>query len=355
MSIPYRTRQNLRRFLVTVLALVLFIILGLLCWLLWLNRYVVYSRDGAKFDFNISVQYAPGVAPVKPDPLPTVTVHGKEDAEDGPEEPENNMLQQLSGCYVTLEQLKDPEQFDRVRNALAALPEGSTVMLELKDMASYVYYSSDVAHEKQDYDTVRLDTLIQDLQNRGHYVIARIPAFQEREYILEDEHGRFDQGLEHSKGGSLWLDRDNGCYWLDPTSDGTLAYLIRLVTELRSKGFDEVVFADFRFPDTDMVRFEGDRLQALNEAAALLVKTCATDRFCLSFTRSYADLTLPEGRTRLYLTGVSAADADSAAAASGLADPAAQVVFLTDSNDTRYEAFSVMRPLDTAHEPKPAP
>ncbi len=349
MSIPYRARRNLRRIAVTVLALVLFTTLALLGWLLWLNRYVVYSREGARFDFGISLEYGPGVIPSAPAPLPTITLHDKQEDVEDPEQPVTKELQQFSGFHVTLDNLKDPDSFEATRNALAALPKGSTVMLELKSVSSYVYYTSDVAREDPDFDVVRMDTLIRDLQSQGHYVIARIPAFQERHYILEDEHGRFDQGLEHISGGSLWWDGDNRCYWLNPASDGTMTYLIQLVTELRSLGFDEVVFDNFRFPDTDKIQFEGDQMETLNNVASMLVKTCSTDKFCVSFTRSAPDLSLPEGRTRLYLTGISAADADTAAAASGLADPKAQVVFLTEKSDTRYEVFSVLRPLDTAH------
>ncbi len=348
MSIPYRTRRNLRRFFVTVLALVLFSSLALLCWLLWLNRYVVYSQSGARFDFSISVPYAPGLSPVAPEPRPTITIHDKAEEVEDPEDPITNELQQFIGCYVTLEDLREPDRFEVTRNALLALPAGSTVMLELKSVSSYVYYSSETAREDPDFDVVRMDALIRELQGKGHYVIARIPAFQEREYILEDEHGRFDQGLEHIKGGSLWWDSENRCYWLNPASDGTMTYLIQLVTELRGMGFHEVVFKDFQFPETDKIQFEGDKLETLTNVASMLVKTCSTDKFCVSFTRHDADLKLPQGRTRLYLTGISAADADTAAEKTGLADLQAQVVFLTEKSDTRYEEFSVLRPLDTA-------
>ena len=53
--IPYRTRRALRRLCVTVLVLLLIVMALALCWLLWLNRYVIYTRDGAKLDFNLSM------------------------------------------------------------------------------------------------------------------------------------------------------------------------------------------------------------------------------------------------------------------------------------------------------------
>lgn len=347
MSIPYRARQALRRLLVTIFALVLFASLVLFLWLLWLNRYVVYSKDGAKLDFSQSIHYAPGLLPEAPPTAPSVTVHNKQE-EQNPQDPITTELQQFSGYYVTLEALK--ADFEKVRDQLAALPQGSTVMLELKDVRSYGYYSSAYVQNPDGFDVSKMDALIAALQSKGHYVIARIPAFQEYHYILADERERVPYGLPRSGGsGSLWLDKSGPCYWLNPGHDGTLTYLIQLVTELRSMGFDEVVFSDFRFPDTDQILFDGDRLEVLTQTAAILVKTCATDTFCVSFTRQTADLPLPEGRTRLYLTGVAAADADEQAAASGLADPQSQVVFLADTGDTRYEAFSVLRPLESAH------
>ena len=38
-------------------------------------------------------------------------------------------------------------------------------------------------------------------------------------------------------------------------------------------------------------------------------------------------------------------DATAAALSETLSDPASQLVFLTTSRDTRYEAYSVLRPL----------
>lgn len=345
MILPYRTRRALRNFFAVLLGLVLLAAVVLFCWVLWLNRYVVYSRDGAKLDFSQSVQYAPGQIPVEPEQVPLPEIHTNLSQDDPEYVPPSNELTQFSGYYVTVEQLK--ADFDAVAAQLEALPEGSTVALDVKDVRSYVYYTSAVADESTKFDTAQLDGLIDRLQEKGHYLIARIPAFQEYYYILEDESARVKYGLPKATGsGALWLDREWSCYWMNPASDGTLTYLIQLITELRGLGFDEVVLTDFRFPNTDKIRFEGDRLQTLNDTAATLIKACSTDTFCVSFTRSTADLTLPEGRTRLYLTGVSAADADEEAANTALADLKAQVVYITETGDTRYEEFSVLRPLD---------
>jgi hypothetical protein len=134
------------------------------------------------------------------------------------------------------------------------------------------------------------------------------------------------------------------CYWLNPNAEGTLTYLISIVTELRTLGFDEVVFTDFRIPDTDAIYFEEDRAETIRKAAEDLVRICTTDRFALSFVGNEI-FPLPEGRSRLYAENVAAAEAAALAQRLGLENPQSRLVFLTDLKDTRYDAYGVLRPL----------
>ena len=344
MSIPYRARRALRNFSVGILVLALFAALILLCWLLWLNRYVIYSRDGAKLDFSLSIFYQEGETPQIPDTPPIIEIHDKVDT-DSPDYVSTEMTN-FGGYYVTLEQLT--QDFDAVSKQLTALPSGTAVMLELRNSRGEVCYSSDLVSQT-DFDVEQVDELLQTLMDQGLYVIAQITAFQEYDYILENERERVPYGLAKVGGsGSLWLDSSNSCYWLDPTSDGTLTRLIQILTELRGKGVDEVVFSNFRFPNTDKIKFDSDKLTALTECAATLVKTCATDTFCVSFSRTTADLSLPAGRTRLYLSGISGIDIADTAAQTGFEDPTIQLVFLTDSGDERFDEYCVLRPLEAA-------
>lgn len=348
MSIPYRTRKALRRMFLGVVVLVLFAILLLVCWFLWLNRYVVYSQDGAKLDFSLSVKYADGETAEEPETPTAPTVHDRAESQNSDT---GTPFAQFSGYYVTLDELTT--DFAAVEKKLNALPKGSTIMLQLKDLRGLVYYTSAVVDMTTNFDVTQVDALLEDLIFQGHYVIVQIPAFQEYYYIMENERERVPHGLAKAgAGGSLWLDTSGSmpCYWLDPTTDGTMTYLIQIVTELRSKGVSEVVFSDFRFPDTDVIVFDSDRLTALVNCASTLVKTCATDSFAVSFARYSADLTLPEGRTRLYLTGVDATGIEAAAAAVELADESAQLVFITDSGDPRFDNYSALRPLDDAED-----
>ncbi len=56
MSIPYRTQQALKRTVVVLLILAVVAVLLWLCWILWLNRFVVYTENGAVLDFDRSAE-----------------------------------------------------------------------------------------------------------------------------------------------------------------------------------------------------------------------------------------------------------------------------------------------------------
>lgn len=346
MILPYRARRVLKQIIITLLVLALIATGVWLCWLLWLQRYVLYTQDGAILDFNQPLEYPQNEVSAPADPLPTVSIQYGAPEEPGQTQTE---LTRFSGYYVTLDTLLS--DFDNVTQQLRQLPAHSTVLLDVKSVSSYSYFSTSAGMRAPDFDTTKLDGLISELRLNGHYLIARIPAFQEYRYILADERGRVPDGLPKSGGnGSLWLDGDGPCYWMNPAKEGTMSYLIQTITELRQLGFSEVVLDDFRFPNTDKIRFDGDKQQTLVDAAEKLVNTCATDIFCVSFTRTSPDLPLPEGHTRLYLEDVSVLDTLAFAEQSGFEDPSVRLVFLTDSGDTRFDEFCVLRPLEMAQE-----
>jgi hypothetical protein len=137
-------------------------------------------------------------------------------------------------------------------------------------------------------------------------------------------------------------------YWLNPASEGTLDYLRQIAAELRLLGFDEVLFDDFRFPDTTNIYCPYDREETIAATAASLVKICATDTFAVSFGTKDAAFPLPEGRSRLYFIGAAAADAANLAQQTGLEDAPIRVVFLTDLLDTRFDSYGVLRPITSA-------
>lgn len=342
--IPFRTRQLLRRILVTVLVLVLVAAVVLGCWLLWLNRYIIYTRDGAKLDFDLSPVLTPGTPAVKPTEGKPVDIVYQENL--GVEIPDSNALTQLSGVYADSTMLT--EDFAATAEALKVLSADTAIMLDVRNARGDFFYTSTLGRNADAIDATEMNALIEALLETDHYLIARLPAFREYWYILEDEQERVPYGLPRAGGnGALWLDESGPNYWMDPAAEGTLNRLVQIVTELRAMGFHEVVFDDFRFPDTDRIAYEGDREAAITNAAAALVKICSTDKFTVSFVSSEPQFPLPEGRSRLYLEGAAAAELDELAQQTGLEEPLPRLVFLTELLDTRFDAYSVLRPADT--------
>ena len=337
MMLSYRSQRNLKRLGTVCLALVALAVVALLCWMLWLGRFVVYTPDGVKLDLSAPAKLPNGQLAVTPDPEPSVPVI----YQDGPvKDGFTSALTQLSGYYVDLTAAN--LNVDTLRSQLEQLPRGTQVLVELKSFWGVAYYSSSVVTHISNNAT-QIDGLLEWMAER-FYLIGRVPAF--RDYWFGRENVAY--GLARKGGpGSLWEDSQK-CYWLNPGSQGTVSNLVRVATELRDKGFDEVVFSDVCFPNTDQVVFEGDRLATLNRVAADIVNTCAGENFVVAFMRSDTVLTIPEGYTRLYLSDINAADVEAMAQAAIVTDPATQVVFLAPLGDTRYDAYGVLRPLDLA-------
>lgn len=339
MSIPYRTQQNLKRLAGTLLILLVVALIFGAIWFVWLQRYVVYTReDGAVLNFDMPEKLAQGVTAMEPEAAEQIEIYYNE-GEDKLEMSAD--LTKLKGYYVTGSTLaKNP---DAVWEQIQALPEGTPVMLELKNIYGMFYYTTATGRPTSDEADVRgVDNLLRKLKDSNYYTIARIPALRDRAYGLEDP----NEGLAVS-AGYLWMDGD-GCYWLDPTRDKIQSYLIDIATELRILGFDEVVFDEFRFPSTSDIVFSADKKATLESVGQTLVNICSTEKFAVSFINN-GDWQEPEGRGRIYRQDVSdtiklmefnnsvAADADLA-----------RIVLLTNNLDESFEEYSVLRPIELA-------
>ena len=335
MNIPYRTRQILKRCLIALAVILLIGAVVGLCWFVWLQRYVVYTRNGVVINTDLS-EIRDGTLVTRPQMGEVELIYKEEDDNAGKKD-----LTQMIGYYADAEALKDiPE----VRKQAKLLQAGTALMLDVKDAKGRFFYSSAINDQRSSsIDTGSMDALIQELDQQGVYLIARLPALRDYYFGLHST----ENGLFVASGQYLWAD-DDYCYWLDPTKQGTMMYLVQIVTELKSLGFDEVIFDEFRFPDTEDLKFSGDRTEALNATAKTLLASCGADNFAVSFVGSAEGFQLPAGRSRLYVLNAVAADAAGIALNSGVADPAVNLVFLTEFHDTRFNDYSVLRPLESA-------
>lgn len=341
MSIPYRTQQQLKRgaLILLVVLVVGAIIWGL--WFLWLQRFVVYTRDsGAVLDFEAQAIPIDGQLAVEPDLSQMVEIHYNE----GDDQRNMNVqMGQMNGYYVdAMTLVQNPTA---VWEKIQLLPEGTAVMVDMKNIyGSFYYTTSSGVSQSDSVDPKLVDELVKNLRKSDYYVIARVPALRDREFAVRNTRN----GLP-TPGGYLWMDEE-GCYWLNPTTQETQMYLISVAKELRDLGFHEVLFDYFSFPPTDDIIFGQDRMEALAATAQTIVDNCATSYFAVSFVNNDGLWEIPGGRTRVYMDNVSDPTLlDEIAKRLQLPNDEMELVCLTNNTDTRYEKYSVLRPISMAH------
>ena len=342
MSIPYRHQRALKRIGTLLAVLFLVLVVTWLCWVVWLQRYVVYTDAGAELNFALSSYELTGKEAVKPKAQQNISIFYNEgaDAIDT-----TNEMTQLNGYYITSEMFQ--QDIDYVMLQVERFAAGTPVMIDMKGGFGSFFYKSNLPDAVVSASTniEKVGQLITRLHTKGFYTIARISAFQDRSF----GESHVSSGLYMLNRRGLWMDQE-GMYWLDPTNATTTSWITSVVLELRELGFDEVLLDDFCFPNSDQYIFTGDKQAALQSAAATLVSTCSSNKFVLSFQTSDPAFILPEGRCRQYITGISAAGIAQSAAQLKISDPEIRMVLLAESGDTRYEKYSVLRSLHVAEE-----
>lgn len=341
MRLTYKTRHMLQQIGMIALAVVLVLVLFWLCWNIWVERYIVYTREGATLDFDRPAQSVMGEVAVPPRADDSVSIFYNEgsDAVELSKE-----LTSLNGYYIDYNALKG--DMESIREDLNRLKAGTPIMIELKGGYGSFYYSSGLtgAVPSASVNVSAVDELIQYIRSKGFYMIARISAF--RDYDFGNRN--VTSGLYMKSRAGLWMD-SGGCFWLDPTSANTLSWVTSIINEVHELGFSEVMLDNFRFPaETDKYIFNGNMDEALGEAVKHFLTNCGSDTFVISFGVTTPTFPLPESRSRLYLTDVEAKDVATKASQTSFEDVNARLVFLCDTNDTRFDAYSVLRPLSVS-------
>ena len=340
MNIPYRTRRVINRVGIIVLALLLVGILAWLCWVVWLERYVVYSGDSATLDFSVSAQELTGEVALPPVAEANVSIYYNEGSDALNT---SNEMTKLSGYYIDIDMMQT--DMDNIMTTIQRLSSDTAIMIDMKGAYGSFYYSSTLEDAlisaSTDIDAVA--KLLTAIQKKGFYTIARISSLRDYNFGLN----HVTSGLYMLNRAGLWMDQ--GFYWLDPTTATTTSWITSIVLELKEMGFDEVMLADFRFPNSTEYIFNGDKPAALQEAAAKLISTCGSSDFTLSFGVDDPTFALPaDSRCRIYLEGIDAGTVETKISQVTVADPEIQVVFVAETNDTRFDNYSVLRSLSMA-------
>ena len=334
-SISYRARARICKALKIALAILGILLLALILFAVYLGRYVVYTPNGVRLDFgrDTSLDVALQSDSTQPTaPAASVPI------EFADHDPHGQETERISGFYIDLEMLQDPQA---VREAVKELSPPCTVLIDLKGGNGSFYYSTAIDGAKTaDVDIAAVDEAISYLRGHGFTMVARIRTFQDSNFALN----HITSSLR-TPGGSLWV--GNGFYWLDPGSETVVAYLKQIARELAEKGFKEIVFDDFRFPNGTQIAYSSDKSRAdlVMGVATDLLNFFASSNITFSFGNPAADFVL-SGSSHVFVSGITGSGvSETVKGFSNLTDVQSQLVFLTGSKDKRFDDYQVLRPL----------
>lgn len=334
LRIPYRNKLKLKKLgQLLLLALGLLFLMSVLV-LVYADRMIRYDRDGAHLAGQAE-ELVTEPTQGKDRPLisdPVVVIQEKE--------AEMTDIKDLGGVYITTKMMKD---MDAVTEQIRQIQEPCAVMLEMKSISGNFYYTTDFAFDNypQGIEVDKIDALIRELRDRGFYLIASVPAFPDYAYVVENP------GLALSKkGGYGWMD-SRGCYWLDPSLDASVSRLMQLARDLGDRGFREICFTEFQFPNGDNYRYESElpKEQIIREQAEKLGGMMTGSDILVSIVTEGIGFPSAATRGRIYVPDVEVSQIDRYTEAYGGEGGAMEVVFLTASKDERFDAHAVLRPL----------
>lgn len=310
-----------------------------LCRFIYLQRFLVYT------DQEVSLNYDQDLGKLQTQTTPTWS---QDDLQIITEEPviqtssiSNLPLQTLQGYYITTQMLLDMDTVTAALERTGELPK--TLMLDLKSIYGNFYYSSDTAGAMtSSADIHAVDSLIAELGSRDDlYLIARIASLSDTNFALANQ----SCGLP-LRSGALWMSSD-GCYWLDPMEEDVQNYLVSIASELAYMGFDEIVFDDFRIPDSQNIIYNSEMTREEAAGAAAEAIRAKLNDLSVRISFSSENPLVAENSDRVFLvTNDGSAVADLVKQVKDTVDdPSAEIVFLTPSRDTRFDGYGILRPL----------
>ncbi|MBR6826009.1 MAG: hypothetical protein IKM59_05625 [Oscillospiraceae bacterium] len=333
LRLRYRHKVRLRkvgRFL--LIALGACILAGIVV-LVYADSLITYDRDGAHLNTEPTQVQGETTAPPKDRP---VILNPIIEIQEGPVAPTN--FAEVGGVYITTSMLQD---MPKVMELLQAMEEPCGVYLELKSDFGNFYYSSSFSHGNyaDGVDVKAVDALIEYLKDNGFYMVAAIPAFPDRAYVLEN-----DSLCIREQGGYGWMD-SRGCYWLDPSNDAVISRLMQMGRELTERGFREICFTGFQFPDGKNLVYGSDksREEVIREAATEISDHFTKSEIIVSFATDTTDFPVAGGR--IFVSGVDGSQVERYAGAYGDSETCRELVFLADSKDARFDNYALLRPL----------
>ena len=334
--LSFRNRNFLRRFGLFLLILLLILALSAVGIFIYLQRFLVYGKQGVYLDFS----RPPISEPADSSPTPDHSFPNTQIVQPDPDElPKEVSTTVLSGFVVPHSVLQDP---DALLQTCRAMEAPCTLLFDLKDGVGNFFYDSSVDGRGDDSRDL-LSGVLAELQEEGFHLVARISALRDRSYGLSNP----PCGLPLASG-VLWMD-EGGCYWLDPANDKVQVRLVRICAELFELGFSEVVLNNFYFPESDRIVYKSEQTpEEILAATAQRIRDALEGKGLVSIQLQADQPAIDPGTGRLYCTIDEVLQLQLLLTETSMMveDPSSQLVLLTDSRDTRFDGYGLIRSWD---------
>lgn len=257
--------------IITLIATVLVFLVLLAVWLFYdLQKYIVYDKDGLHLD--LSAKRAALLDPdrqtqpalTQPPGLDTpVEIVVDQTDYSSVQTSAGTDLQPVRAIYVPASELR--ESTFTYYAASGNMGDFDALVLELKGADGFLRWKSQVpqADSFAVNGTLELQASVTALKEKDIYLIADLCSLTDAAMAQRNA----PIALKNADG-SVYADRAGNRY-LDPYNEGTRAYLLALLTELRDLGFDEVLLRGFACPEDEQLRFSLAMTQTPDPASAL--------------------------------------------------------------------------------------
>lgn len=352
-----RRRKSMRSLGLVIAALALLVAVIAIFTFFYLQRYVVYSSDGAKLDKNATfgqTAVAEPTSTVSPQLVYDDPISSEETTFTSSEMAE---LSKLDAVYVSYDELSD---ISTLEARLKDLTYSALVIQVKRDHGNLAWQSTISGTSSYCEGSADVVEFFKSQAEMGKYLVAKISCFRDDLFALDHQ----SEGLPIS-GGALWVDSDN-YYWMSPESSSALNYIISIGTELRGYGFSELLLDNFCYPTTGntssiIYSSSTQKSTAINTGAELIrsslsvvgmrLSIICSSSTCSSGANSSAGYNMSDIISRFDRVYV---ELDSGSSIGGVIDGLVLassgkvymenwVVFITSSNDTRFEDYGVAK------------
>ncbi len=255
--------------LITLAAMLVVIAVAFAVWLFYyLQRYIVYDKDGLRLDLSAQrseiLSPADTEATLAPVPYQHVDVEIVVEQRDYTDIQTNagNNLRAIHAVFVPAGDVTE----STLKFYAGRMGSFDTLVLELKTADGFLRWHSGVT-QADSYavnGTLELAELLAPLKEQGVYLVAQISALADSAMAQRNA----PIALKNAATGLAFTDA-NGASYLDPYSDSTRAYLLALMMELQGLGFDEVLLSGVTCPDSDALQFSKQMTQTPDSVTAV--------------------------------------------------------------------------------------